>query len=289
MSLRLLLVHAHPDDESIATGVAVAHHVAAGDEVHVLTCTLGEQGEVIPPELAHLDADHDDELGPYRREELRSAMHAVGAHHRVLGEGEGAPSRYRDSGMLGTPSQDDPRAFARADVAEAARLVRAVVDEVAPDLVVTYDPEGGYRHPDHVQTHRVVCAALAAMPERERPVALAVLTPRTWADEDREHLAAHGPARASWTLPTGDHPPQVVADEQVAYEVVDPQAVAGQVGALREHRTQVSVEGDQYALSNDIAARLSGREGFAEVDVVTGALVPPSRPGRRPLAEAVRR
>ena len=78
-------------------------------------------------------------------------------------------------------------------------------------------------------------------------------------------------------------------DELVAFEVVDPQAVAAQVAALREHRTQVSVEGDQYALSNDIAARLSGREGYAELDVETGALVPPSSPARRPLAEAVRR
>lgn len=289
MSLRLLLVHAHPDDESIATGVCLAHHVAAGDEVHVLTCTLGEQGEVIPPELAHLDADHDDTLGPYRREELRRATSAIGVQHRVLGEGAGTLSRYRDSGMVGTPSQDDPRAFARADVAEAAALVRAVVEEVDPDLVITYDPQGGYRHPDHVQTHRVVCAAVATLPTAARPAVLAVLTPRSWADEDRAHLAQHGPARASWTLPTGEHPPQVVPDELVAFEVVDPHAVAAQVAALREHRTQVSVEGDQYALSNDIAARLSGREGYAELDVETGALVPPSSPARRPLAEAVRR
>ena len=93
MSRRLLFVHAHPDDETLATGVAVAHHVARGDEVTVLTCTLGEQGEVIPPELAHLAAEQDDALGPYRREELRRAMAAIGAEHRVLGERPGVLSR----------------------------------------------------------------------------------------------------------------------------------------------------------------------------------------------------
>ena len=289
MSLRLLFVHAHPDDETLATGVAVAHHVARGDEVTVLTCTLGEQGEVIPPELAHLAAEQDDTLGPYRREELRRAMAAIGAEHRVLGERPGALSRYRDSGMAGTPSAADPRCFVQADADVAAALVRDVVIEVAPDLVITYDGQGGYGHPDHIQTHRVVRAAVAGLPDGARPPVLAALTPSSWALEDRAWLAEHGPAEPAWTLPTGDLPPSVVPDEVVTYEVVDPDAVSAQVAALREHATQVSVSGEQYALSNDIAARLSGREGYAEIDLATGAPVPATEPGRRPLREAVRR
>lgn len=288
MSLRILLVHAHPDDESLATGVTIAHHVARGDEVTVLTCTLGEMGEVIPAELAHLDADHDDALGPYRREELRRAMAAIGAHHRVLGEGRDRLSRYRDSGMAGTPSAQDPRCLVQADVDEAAALVRDIVVEVAPDLVVTYDEHGGYGHPDHIQTHRLVRAAVAGLPAGARPVVLATVTPVSWAEEDRRWLAEHGPADPSWTLPEGPYPPSVVPDEAVAYEVVDDGAVAAQVAALDEHRTQVTVVGDQYALSNDIAARLAGREAFAELDLETGALVPPAAGARRPLAEAVR-
>ena len=74
--LRYLFVHAHPDDETLATGVALASLVRAGHDVHLLTCTLGEEGEVIPTELRHLAADADDALGPYRRGELRAAMAA---------------------------------------------------------------------------------------------------------------------------------------------------------------------------------------------------------------------
>jgi N-acetyl-1-D-myo-inositol-2-amino-2-deoxy-alpha-D-glucopyranoside deacetylase len=290
MSLRLLLVHAHPDDETLATGVAVAHHVARGDEVTVLTCTLGEQGEIIPPELAHLGAEEDDALGPYRREELRRAMAAIGAEHRLLGERPGVLSRYRDSGMAGTPSAADPRCFVQADLDEAATLVRDVVVEVAPDLVITYDSQGGYRHPDHIQTHRVVVAAVAGLPSGARPTVLAAVTPSSWAEEDRAWLRDRGPADPSWTLPSGEHPPSVVPDERVTYEVVDADAVTAQVAALREHRTQVTVVGDQYALSNDIAARLPGREGYAEIDLTTGELVAGAPgAGRRPLREAAGR
>ena len=102
----VLFVHAHPDDESLATGISLAHLSAAGHDVRVLTMTLGEEGEVIPPELRHLAADAEDRLGPYRREELRSAMQGLGVAHRVLGEdpGSGVLSLYRDSGMAVTPS-----------------------------------------------------------------------------------------------------------------------------------------------------------------------------------------
>ncbi|GAA3610561.1 N-acetyl-1-D-myo-inositol-2-amino-2-deoxy-alpha-D -glucopyranoside deacetylase [Marihabitans asiaticum] len=319
----MLFVHAHPDDETLATGVAIAHHVERGDEVHVLTCTLGDEGEIIPPELVHHGADREDTLAGVRREELRRAMAAIGAQHRVLGEGgtpgeggslsdaraadegspagdaeaerDGGPGRagataagtavYRDSGMAGTPSAAHPRAFVQADLDEAAALVRAVIVELAPDVVVTYDEHGGYRHPDHIQTHRVVRAALRGLPPQSRPPMMAALTPSSWAREDRQWLAERGPADPSWSLPEGDFPPSVVADALVTHAVTDPAAVPRQVAALREHATQVTVVGAQYALSNDIAARLSGREGYAEVDVETGRLVPGAAAGggRLPL------
>ena len=87
---RLLFVHAHPDDETLTCGIAMAHHVARGDEVHVLTCTLGEEGEVIPPGLAHLEGDPDDRLGPYRHGELTRALDRIGAVLHVLGADEAA-------------------------------------------------------------------------------------------------------------------------------------------------------------------------------------------------------
>ncbi len=274
----LLFVHAHPDDETLTAGLTMVHYVRGGHPVHVLTCTLGEEGEVIPPELMHLDAQHDDSLGPYRREELRAAMATLGVQHEVLGEdpASGVVSRYRDSGMAGTPSASNPAAFVNADVEEAAALVADVVRRVRPAVVVTYDEHGGYRHPDHIQTHRVTCAAIRSMPEGERPLLYAVLTPASWAREDREWLATHPPLGTGWSLPDpdGDYPPSVVADDQVTHEVVDPELLSTQAEALRQHRTQVTVAatGDTYALSNDIAARLPGREGFALLDPTTGGL-----------------
>jgi N-acetyl-1-D-myo-inositol-2-amino-2-deoxy-alpha-D-glucopyranoside deacetylase len=263
----LLFVHAHPDDETLTAGLTMAHYVQAGHPVHVLTCTLGEEGEVIPPELLHLDVAHDDALGPHRREELRAAMATLGVSHEVLGEdaASGVLSRYRDSGMAGTPSASNPAAFVNADVEEAATLVADVVRRLRPAVVVTYDDQGGYGHPDHIQTHRVTCAA--------------VLTPHSWAHEDREWLAEHLPVGTGWSLPDPDdgYPPSVVADDLVTHQVVDAELLSVQAEALRQHRTQVTVAptGDTYALSNDVAARLPGREGFALLDAVTGRFATP--------------
>jgi len=271
----LLFVHAHPDDETLTTGITMARHAQEGHPVHVLTCTLGEEGEVIPPELLHLDVHHDDALGPYRREELRAAMAALGVSHEVLGEDESRLSAYRDSGMAGLDSPPGPGTFVRADPEEAVSLVVDVLRRVRPAVVVTYDEHGGYLHPDHVQTHRVTCAAVASLPREQRPLLYAVLTPRSWAREDRQWLAEHLPPDSPWSLPDpdGEYPPSVVADELVTHEVVEPTLVAVQARALRAHATQVTVDGETYALSNDIAARLSGREGFALLDPETGHLV----------------
>jgi N-acetyl-1-D-myo-inositol-2-amino-2-deoxy-alpha-D-glucopyranoside deacetylase len=277
----LLFVHAHPDDETLTAGLTMAHYVRAGHPVHVLTCTLGEEGEVIPPDLLHLDAAHEDVLGEHRREELRAAMDTLGVSHEVLGEdsASGSPSRYRDSGMAGTPSASNPAAFVNAELDEAAAMVADVVRRLRPAAVVTYDEQGGYGHPDHIQTHRVTCAAVLTLPEGERPPVYAVLTPASWAREDRTWLADHPPVGTGWTLPDpeGDYPPSVVADDLVTHEVVDPGLVPVQAAALRQHVTQVTVadSGDVYALSNDIAARLPGREGFALLDPATGRLATP--------------
>lgn len=289
MSACLLFVHAHPDDESLATGVAIAHHVAAGDEVHVLTCTLGEQGEVIPPELAHLDADHEDTLGEYRRDELRAAMAAIGARHRVLGEdpASGRASRWRDSGMAGTAGAQHPRAWVRADDDVAVEAVTEVIAEIDPDVVVTYDAHGGYAHPDHIRTHEVTRWAVSALPEGSRPHLYGTFTPRSWAEEDRSVLGSiPGLTELGWELPAGDFPPSVVDDAVVTHAVLDPDAVDQQVAALRHHRTQVTLGPERtFALSNDIAALLPGREGYARLDPTTGEPVVGDGTSRGSLVE----
>ncbi len=153
---RLLLVHAHPDDESIYTGATMARYAAEGVQVTLVTCTLGELGEIIPPSLAHLAAEKEDRLGQYRIGELAAACAALGVtDHRFLG----GPGRWRDSGMMGTEGNDDPRCFWRADVDQAARALLDVIGEVRPQVVVTYDADGAYGHPDHIQAHRVAWRA----------------------------------------------------------------------------------------------------------------------------------
>jgi N-acetyl-1-D-myo-inositol-2-amino-2-deoxy-alpha-D-glucopyranoside deacetylase len=114
MERSLLLVHAHPDDESIGTGATMAKYAAEGARVTLVTCTLGELGEIIPPDLRHL---FPDELGQHRIVELDRACAALGVtDHRFLG----GAGRWRDSGMMGLPDNDDPRCFWQANVAEAA-------------------------------------------------------------------------------------------------------------------------------------------------------------------------
>jgi N-acetyl-1-D-myo-inositol-2-amino-2-deoxy-alpha-D-glucopyranoside deacetylase len=268
---RLLFVHAHPDDETLATGVAIAHHVARGDDVHVLTCTLGEEGEVIPAHLAHLEGADGDPLADHRRHELRGALEVLGVTHHLLGATtEGERAAYRDSGMAGSPAAAHPRAWAGADLADAAAAVRAVLDDVAPDVVVTYDATGGYGHPDHVRTHEATCHAVASA--AHPPLLYAVLTPLSWALEDRRWLAEHVPGDRGFVVP-GEHDsffPSVVPDEVVTHRVVDPSVVPVQTRALTHHETQVVVGEGWYALSNHVVARLAGREGYARLDPSSG-------------------
>jgi LmbE family N-acetylglucosaminyl deacetylase len=145
----LLLVHAHPDDECIATGGVMlrAHH--DGIRVVLLTATRGEEGDIHNMDAAAVRP----RLGEVRTEELMRSITILGVdRHEFLG--------YRDSGMAGAPSNDDPRAFHAAPLDEAAERVAKVLREERPDVVVTYTPDGTYWHPDHVKAHLATFAAL---------------------------------------------------------------------------------------------------------------------------------
>ncbi|GGB72955.1 N-acetyl-1-D-myo-inosityl-2-amino-2-deoxy-alpha-D-glucopyranoside deacetylase [Knoellia flava TL1] len=281
---RLLFVHAHPDDETLATGVAILHHVERGDDVHVLTCTLGEEGEVIPAALAHLEGADGDPLAEHRRGELAGATSTLGVTSHLLGAADaGGRPAYRDSGMVGSAAFAHDRAFAGADLDEVAAEVRATVEAIGPDVVVTYDEQGGYGHPDHIRVHDAVRRALAQMPSA--PPLFVTHTPRSWAVEDRVWLASHLPSGTGYAVPSPNdpYPPSVVDDDLVTHAVVDPSVVERQQEALRAHETQVVVGEGWFALSNNIASRLPGREGYALLDPTTGALVQSEGPaGRRP-------
>ena len=162
---RLLLVHAHPDDETIGTGATMAKYAAEGAHVTLITCTLGEEGEILVPALEHLAANRDGGLGEYRIGELAAAMAALGVEdHRWLG----GAGRWRDSGMMGEPSNDRPECFWQADLDEAVGELVRVVREVRPQVMVSYDDNGGYGHPDHIQAHRVAIGAFEAAGDPSR-------------------------------------------------------------------------------------------------------------------------
>jgi N-acetyl-1-D-myo-inositol-2-amino-2-deoxy-alpha-D-glucopyranoside deacetylase len=268
-SRRMLLVHAHPDDETINNGATMARYVAEGASVTLLTCTLGEEGEVLVPELELLAAEHDDQLGGYRISELSAAMAALGVTDwRFLG----GPGRYRDSGMMGTPANDKPRAFWQADLDEAVAHAVAVVREVRPQVVVTYDEHGGYGHPDHIQAHRVAMRAVdAAADPAYRPDLGAAwdvakvywcCVPRSVMRQGIEAMAALGEASPFESLGEVDEVPFAVPDELVA-AAVDGRAHAGRKdAAMRAHATQITVDGPFFALSNNLGQEVLGTEYY---------------------------
>ena len=154
---RVLLVHAHPDDETINNGATMALYAALGASVTLVTCTRGEEGEVLIPELSHLAANATDSLGQHRVTELALAMKELGVtDHRFLGEGV---TLFRDSGMMGTEPNNRPDVFWQADLEEASDLLVRIIDEVKPHVLITYDGFGGYGHTDHIQAHRVAMRA----------------------------------------------------------------------------------------------------------------------------------
>ncbi|GAA0376489.1 N-acetyl-1-D-myo-inositol-2-amino-2-deoxy-alpha-D-glucopyranoside deacetylase [Streptomyces blastmyceticus] len=275
---RLLLVHAHPDDESINNGATMAKYAAEGAHVTLVTCTLGEEGEVIPEGLAHLTADRDDALGPYRAGELADAMRELGVtDHRFLG----APGRYRDSGMMGAPQNERPECFWRADVDEAATSLVEVIREVRPQVLVTYDPEGGYGHPDHIQAHRVATRAveLAGEPAFRRdlgdPHEIAKVywncVPRSVLEDGFARLRELGFGKPFPGVASPADVPGVVDDAEVTAAVDGSAHAAAKAAAMRAHVTQIAVDGPFFALSNDLGQPLFATEYYRLVRGTAGA------------------
>lgn len=277
---RLLLVHAHPDDESIGQGATMAKYAAEGRGVTLVTCTAGEMGEILVPELEHLGADRDDLLGEHRKEELAAAMKELGVtDHRFLG-GFGT---YRDSGMawhedghaVGDPEviAKHPNAFWNADLTEAADHLVAVIREVRPQVLVTYDQFGGYGHPDHIQAHRVAtyAASLAAVPTYRRDLGEAWdIAKIYWGamseSRMRDGLRALRDAGDTTTFegmdPDGPLPHFVTPDADLAAVVDATDHVERKLAAMRAHATQITTDGPFFALSNNVGAVAWGLEFF---------------------------
>jgi len=273
---RLLLVHAHPDDESIMQGATMAKYAAEGRGVTLVTCTAGEMGEILVPELEHLAADKEDGLGEQRRGELDDAMAALGVtDHRFLG-GFGT---YRDSGMQWHAdghaiAADDihENAFWRADLTEAADHLVRVIREVRPQVLVTYDEFGNYGHPDHIQAHRVAMYAslLAGAESYKRelgpPWTIAkiywgAMSERRMRESLRAIRAAGDETSFEGMDPEGPMP-FTTPDDQLSAKVEADGYVDRKMAALAAHRTQITLDGPFFALSNNQGNSIWGTEHF---------------------------
>lgn len=281
---RLLLVHAHPDDETIGQGITMAKYVAEAAGVTLVTCTAGEMGEILVPELEHLAADQQDGLGEHRRRELEDAMKILGVtDHRFLG-GFGT---YRDSGMKWhedghaiAADEVHENAFWHADLTEAADHLVSVIREVRPQVLVTYDQFGGYGHPDHIQAHRVAmyAAQLAAVPSYRldlgEPWDIAKIYWGAMSEgRMRAGLRALRDAGDTTTFegmdPDGPLPHFVTADEHLSAIIDAPDYADQKMEAMKAHATQITVDGPFFALSNNVGNTIWGAEFFR---LVKGAL-----------------
>lgn len=261
-NVRILVVHAHPDDETISTGGTLALLARDGIDVTLLTCTRGERGEVIPAELRHLEGN-GPALADYREGELANALDALGVTSQIfLGE-PGArlpglpPRRYVDSGMVwgpdGTPQPvPDPSADAlcSADLTEVLSDIRSAIESIGADAVLSYDEHGGYGHPDHVRVHQ---ASRAAARLSGVPFYAFIESP----DELAELEDAGSPVEGVDLLDVTE-------------------VVPAKVAALRAHATQITVSeasdgSPQFALSSGPPRPVATREGFRLLDMPDAA------------------
>jgi N-acetyl-1-D-myo-inositol-2-amino-2-deoxy-alpha-D-glucopyranoside deacetylase len=265
---RLLLIHAHPDDESIATGITMAKYASLGAQVTLVTCTLGEEGEILLPDVAHLASDKDDKLGEHRQAELGEAMRILGiTDWRLLG----GAGRFRDSGMIGTPPNENPACFWRTDLLEASVELVKVIRETRPQVAITYDDFGSYGHPDHLQANRIThyAAVLAAVPgfkpELGEPWEIKKIY---WTAMSRNVMRAGVMALRAAGETTGfaeldpDDLPFATDDALITTEIDGPEFLQAKMDALRAHATQVNVDGGFFALSNNLGAQIFATEHY---------------------------
>ncbi|MFC7622319.1 N-acetyl-1-D-myo-inositol-2-amino-2-deoxy-alpha-D-glucopyranoside deacetylase [Microlunatus sp. GCM10028923] len=273
---RLLLVHAHPDDETLGTGVTMAKYVDEGAKVTLVTCTLGEEGEVLVDSLGHLAAGQEDRLGDHRIGELDGAMEALGVTDYLRLGGDG---HYRDSGMLW---DENGHATARtelrdgifwsADLLEAADLLVPIIRDRRPQVLVCYDEFGGYGHPDHVQAHRVAMYAyqLAGVPSYRPDLGEAwqverVLWSAMSARRMRERIAqlrAAGDTETWKEFETAETPKMVSSDEAIAVEIDGQDYVDRKHAAMKAHATQINLDDPFFTLGGTFGSEVWSREHF---------------------------
>ena len=257
---RVLLVHAHPDDETINNGATMALYASLGAQVTLITCTRGEEGEILTPELIHLASSDTDSLGEYRESELANAMEALGvSDFRFLAEGE---RKYRDSGMMGTEPNNRPDVFWQANLEEASDYLVKVIEEVKPHVLITYDEIGGYGHPDHIQAHRV---AMRASEKSNWQIQ------KIYWNTMPKSVIAEGIAKMKelgsdfFGADNVDDLPFAKEDSFVTTLIDGNSHVEAKMAAMKAHHTQISLDGPFFALSNNLGLQVWGHEYYTLV------------------------
>ncbi|MDP9862440.1 MULTISPECIES: PIG-L family deacetylase [Streptosporangium] len=257
--LTLMAVHAHPDDEVIGTGGIFAKCVEEGIRTVLVTCTNGEQGDG-PGGVKPGEPGHDEAAVRERRlEELRESVAHLGIDHvELLG--------YRDSGMVGWAANEAPDAFANVPVEQAAGRLAALMERYRPQVVVTYDENGNYGHPDHIQANRITLAAVEASGIPSKLYYTAV--PRERVAELFEYLRSIGGAPEDLELP-----PDFGTPEEQITTVVDVEPyVEHKRKALEAHASQgenifllrMPAEAQQRALGHEAFIRHLSRVPAAD-------------------------
>jgi LmbE family N-acetylglucosaminyl deacetylase len=255
----VVFLHAHPDDESIATGGSIARAVDEGHRVVLVMATDGRHGEK-PDDLA------DESLVDRRRRETQASARTLGVEDvRWLG--------YHDSGMTGWPQNDEPGAFMRADIDDASARLADILDEVAADVLVCYDWHGGYGHPDHIQVHRVGHRAAGVCAQRGRVVRLLEST------MNRTRLTkmmSENPGNEEFDpdQPADDGNPFGSTEDEITMAVDVSPYVETKRASIACHRSQITDSSFFLQMPPEVFAMAFGTEWFIEPGEPGGA-----RPG----------
>jgi LmbE family N-acetylglucosaminyl deacetylase len=260
-----MTVHAHPDDEATGTGGVLARCSAEGIQTVLVTCTDGRCGDG-PGGVKPGEPGHDpDEVVAMRQRELEASCEVLKVTRlELLG--------YADSGMMGWPNNDEPGSFWSTPVEEAASRLGALIERYQPDVIVTYDENGFYGHPDHIQAHRVTMAAVAATGSTAKVYWTTV--PQSKMAEFTRVMVELG---ANWDEPdptSGEPMPEIgLPDEQIT-TWVDATGFGGQkYDALAAHASQ-SENIIFLAMGKELFTEMMGIETFVRVQDTTGAPLP---------------
>jgi len=259
MNKTLLAIFAHPDDEAFGTGGTLARYAAEGADIVLVCATRGEAGEIADKNLATPES-----LGQVRENELRCAAGALGISEVIfLG--------YRDSGMAGTPENEDPRAFVNAPAEEVVAQLVGIIRRARPDVIVTFEPNGGYGHPDHIAAHHHTIAAFhaaadpARYPEQGEAWQASKLfyntIPRSFFLTMRDQLEAMGEDTSAFARfeEAGAGWP----DDQIHVTLDVAEEIEAKWTALNCHRTQFGPDNLFRRLPEKVTRQIMSREHFA--------------------------